>query len=68
MQPAPNPAINRLAVDENTLAQSIGMSVAWLRKDRRGARILPFYRLGTAVRYNLDRVREALDKHAEGGA
>ena len=68
MHPAPNTAGTRLAVDEKTLAESIGMSVAWLRKDRSGARIVPFYRLGTAVRYNLDRVREALDKRAEGGA
>ena len=44
------------------------MSVAWLRKDRSGARIVPFYRLGSSVRYSIDRVREALDKQAEGGA
>ena len=68
MHPAPNTAGTRLAVDEKTLAACLGMSVAWLRKDRSGARILPFYRLGSAVRYNIDRVREALDKHAEGGA
>ncbi len=68
MHPAPNTAGTRLAVDEKTLAACLGMSVAWLRKDRRGARILPFFRLGSAVRYNIDRVREALDKQAEGGA
>ena len=68
MHPAPNTAGTRLAVDEKTLAACLGMSVAWLRKDRSGARIVPFYRLGTSVRYNIDRVREALDKRAEGGA
>ena len=68
MHPAPNTAGTRLAVDEKTLAEALGMSVAWLRKDRSGARIVPFYRLGTSVRYNIDRVREALDKRAEGGA
>ena len=68
MHPAPNTAGTRLAVDEKTLAATLGMSVAWLRKDRSGARIVPFYRLGTSVRYNIDRVREALDKRAEGGA
>ena len=68
MHPAPNTAGTRLAVDEKTLAEVIGMSVAWLRKDRSGARIVPFYRLGTSVRYSIDRVREALDKQAEGGA
>ena len=68
MHPAPNTAGTRLAVDEKTLAACLGMSVAWLRKDRSGARIVPFYRLGSSVRYNIDRVREALDKRAEGGA
>ena len=68
MQSAPNTAGTRLAVDEKTLAEAIGMSVAWLRKDRSGARTVPFYRLGTSIRYNIDRVREALDKRAEGGA
>lgn len=68
MHPAPNTAGTRLAVDEKTLAEAIGMSVAWLRKDRSGARTVPFFRLGSSVRYNIDRVREALDKRAEGGA
>ena len=68
MHTAPNTAGTRLAVDEKTLAEAIGMSVAWLRKDRSGARIVPFYRLGSSVRYSIDRVREALDKQAEGGA
>ena len=39
-----------------------------LKKHRSGARIVPFYRLGSSVRYSIDRVREALDKQAEGGA
>lgn len=68
MHPAPNTAGARLAVDEKTMAEAIGMSVAWLRKDRSGARTVPFFRLGSSVRYNIDRVREALDKRAEGGA
>ena len=68
MHPAPNTTGTRLAVDEKTLAATLGMSVAWLRKDRSGARIVPFYRLGSSVRYSIDRVREALDKRAEGGA
>ena len=68
MHPAPNTAGTRLAVDEKTLAEALGMSVAWLRKDRSGARTVPFFRLGSSVRYNIDRVREALDKRAEGGA
>lgn len=56
-----------IAVDEVAAAKALGMSVAWLRKDRLGARTIPFYRLGTSVRYDLGRVREALAAVAEGG-
>lgn len=56
-----------LAVDENTLASAIGMSVHFLRKDRRTKRILPFYRIGDCIRYDLGRVREALAAVEEGG-
>ncbi len=61
------PAVEPIAVDETACAAAIGMSVAWLRKDRRGARLVPFYRLGGSVRYNLARVREALGAVEEGG-
>lgn len=57
----------RIAVDETTLARSIGMSVVWLRKDRQGKRLIPFYKIGASVRYDLQRVREALAKTEEGG-
>jgi hypothetical protein len=57
-----------LAVDdEHAAAKAIGMSVAWLRKDRRTARRIPYYKLGGCVRYNLDRVRESLAALEEGG-
>ena len=39
-------------VDENVIAGTIGMSVAWVRLDRRTARRLPFYRIGRAIRYD----------------
>lgn len=68
MQTAPNTAGTRLAVDEKTLSESICMSLAWLRKDRATKRLLPFYRIGTAVRYDMARVREALARLEEGGA
>lgn len=58
---------NRIAVTECECAQAIGMSVPWLRKDRQSKRIIPFYRIGTSVRYNLDRVAEALANVEEGG-
>lgn len=60
-------AAEPIAVDEHACAAAIGMSVAWLRKDRRTARLVPFYRLGGSVRYNLSRVREALAAVEEGG-
>lgn len=57
-----------IAVDEHTTAAAIGMSVHWLRKDRRGKRLVPFFRMGGAIRYDLQRVREALARLEEGGA
>ena len=59
-----------LAVDERECAAAIGMSVAWLRKDRRTKRVIPFFKMAGnngAVRYNLDRCREALAAIEEGG-
>jgi hypothetical protein len=43
------------------------MSVHWVRKDRRGKRLLPSYKLGDAVRYDPERVRQALRGMEEGG-
>jgi hypothetical protein len=57
-----------IAVDETQLAKAIGMSVHFLRKDRREKRQIPFYRVGGSIRYNLDRVRHALAACEEGGA
>jgi hypothetical protein len=42
------------------------MSVAWLRKDRRGKRLIPYYRLGARVLYSLERVQQALNQLEEG--
>lgn len=57
-----------IAVDEHVVAAALGLSVHWVRKDRIGKRLVPFYRIGGAIRYNLDRVREALAAVEEGGA
>ena len=57
----------RIAVDEVEAAKAIGMSVHFLRKDRRDKRLIPFYRIGDCVRYDLGRVREALAALEEGG-
>ena len=63
MTPTPNP----IAVDEYAIAAAIGMSVHWLRKDRRGKRVVPFFRIGGAIRYDHQRVREALVAKCEEG-
>ena len=60
-------AAGHLLVDEVAIAQAIGMSVAWVRKDRRSDRILPFVPMGRSVRYSPARVAEALAKREEGG-
>jgi hypothetical protein len=56
-----------IGVDEKTAAAALGISVSWLQKDRMGRRIVPFYKMGATVRYNLDRVREALSAVERGG-
>jgi hypothetical protein len=66
--PAEKPLeIKTIAVGEFELAESIGMSVEFLRKDRSGKRLIPFYRIGTAIRYNPTRVGEALSALEVGG-
>lgn len=57
-----------IAVGEGEAAQAIGMSVFFLRKDRRTKRLIPFYRIGDRILYDLDRVRMALLTLEEGGS
>lgn len=57
----------RLNVDEYAAAEAIGVSVFFLRKDRRNKRLIPFYRIGDRVLYNLDRVKASLVALEEGG-
>lgn len=38
-----------------------------VRKDRTGKRRIPFFKIGGSVRYDLDRVREALQQYEQGG-
>lgn len=61
------PEIKTIGVEEHAMAASIGMSVEFLRKDRSGKRLIPFYRIGTAIRYNPTRVSEALTALEQGG-
>ena len=56
-----------VAVGEAEAVKSIGMSVHFLRKDRRTKRLIPFFKIGDCVRYDLSRVRVALAAMEEGG-
>ncbi len=62
------PEVPPIAVDEYAAAVALGVSVPFLRKDRRTRQLFPFYRVGTLVRYNLQRLAEALATLEEGGA
>jgi hypothetical protein len=52
---------------EKEAAAALRCSVGLLRKDRLGARTIPFFRLGRSVRYSPSRVLEALAAREEGG-
>lgn len=57
----------RVALTDREVAAAFGMSVAWVRKDRLTKRILPFYRIGDCVRYDLQTVKKILMQSMEGG-
>lgn len=56
-------------VDQKVAARHLGVSLSFLERDRRTAKTLPFIKLPGArsVRYDLERVREALRVHEQGG-
>ena len=58
----------RRIVDEHGAADWLGLSVHTLRKDRREEMRIPFYRIGSAIRYDLDRVQAALAPLEVGGS
>lgn len=55
------------AVDDKQIAGLIGMSVAWVRKDRATKRTIPFFRLGDCIRYDVATVRSVMQARMEGG-
>ena len=59
--------LNCIGLNKAQIAKAIGMSPHWVDKDRRTKRLIPFYRIGGSIRYNLQRVEEALAKLEEGG-
>ena len=55
--------------DEQQTAAFLGLSVSFLREDRRGDRVIPFIRIGAkTVRYNIPDVMHALKAVTEGAA
>lgn len=60
--------VPKLALTEHEMADALGLSVHTLRKDRQRERRIPFFKLGSAVRYDVNRVREALAAFEEGGS
>ena len=58
----------KIALNEQELASALGMSVSFLQKDRCTRRLIPYYRIGDSIRYDVGRVREALNNLEEGGA
>lgn len=57
-------------VNEFACAEGSGMSVFFLRKDRSasGKKIIPFIKIGGAVRYDMSAVHNALRAMQQGGA
>lgn len=60
-------AETKLGIDEFEAAAALGLSVHTLRKDRVAQRRIPYFKIGGSVRYNIDRIREALSALELGG-
>jgi hypothetical protein len=67
MQNETHSKLIRRLLDEKEIAEELHVSIAFLRKDRYGAKTIPFMRLGDLIRYDADRVREALMAREVGG-
>lgn len=64
---ARNMQAQAIGCDEHAAAAALGLSVWTLRRDRCGPRRFPFYKVGSRVLYNMDRLREALTELERGG-
>lgn len=60
------PEIQKTFVNEFDCAKSTGLSVSFLRQDRSHKQLLPFLKIGKAVRYDLEKVHATL-RTMEGG-
>lgn len=66
MQAKAKPQQRRITNDLGA-AEYLGLSIHTVRKDRVGAQRIPFYRIGSAIRYDLDRIDETLAELEVGG-
>ena len=53
-------------LDEHEAALMLNLSVHTLRKDRTGARRIPFVSIGRSCRYRLSRLRELIEQNERG--
>ena len=67
MKQQPKQATARRIVNETVAADHCGLSVHTLRKDRLETQRIPFLRIGSAIRYDLDKVDAMLDSLVVGG-
>jgi len=58
---------HRKVTDEAGIAEVLDISRSFVRKDRRGKRLIPFFRIGDLIRYDVERVLAALQAYEEGG-
>jgi hypothetical protein len=57
-----------IPADESECAEAIGFSVHWLRKDRRYRQIVPFFTIGSSIRYDIGKALEAITALQRGGS
>jgi hypothetical protein len=56
-----------LTLDEHGASRALGVSVHFLRKDRRTKREVPFFRIGDRVLYSYERLQAMVRARVEGG-
>jgi hypothetical protein len=49
-------------IDERAAARMLGMSTAWLQRDRWAGATVPFVRMGRAIRYRVGTLRDEIRK------
>jgi FMN phosphatase YigB (HAD superfamily) len=49
-------------IDERAAARILGMSTAWLQRDRWAGATVPFVRMGRAIRYRVGTLRDEIRK------